>query len=74
MAVPSSAKLLAPVHPNIPARSHTTKLAPTLSVLATTTPGDELKFPSVYEVERDAFVLTKFPSQSTLTFRGVLSK
>ena len=50
IAVPSSAKLLAPVHPNIPASSHTMRLAPTLSVLATTTPGDELECPLVYKL------------------------
>jgi len=42
IAVPSSAKLLAPVQANKPATSHTTRLAPTLFVLAITTPGDEL--------------------------------
>ena len=40
---PSSAKLLAPVHASIPEASHTSRLAPTLCVLATTTPGDELR-------------------------------
>lgn len=39
---PNSAKLLAPVHPSRPEASHTAKLAPTLCVFATTTPGDEL--------------------------------
>ena len=39
---PSSAKLLAPVHASTPDAAHTDKLAPTLWVFATTTPGDEL--------------------------------
>lgn len=42
IAVPSSAKLLAPVQPSSPATTHTIRLAPTLFVLAITTPGDEL--------------------------------
>lgn len=39
---PNSAKLLAPVHASKPDTSHTRRLAPTLWVLATTTPGEEL--------------------------------
>jgi hypothetical protein len=53
---PSSAKLLAPVHANIAAASHTTKLAPTLRVSATIMPGEELKiyqnYQSMAEVRR----------------------
>ena len=43
MADPSSAKLEAPVHPRKPDAAQTTRLAPTLCVLATTIPGEELK-------------------------------
>lgn len=43
IAEPSSAKLLAPVHAKSPAPNHTSKLAPTLCVFATTTPGEELR-------------------------------
>ena len=39
---PSSAKLLAPVHASTPAANQTSRLAPTLCVFATTTPGEEL--------------------------------
>lgn len=42
MTHPNSAKLLAPVQASNPDTSHTARLAPTLCVFATTTPGEEL--------------------------------
>lgn len=64
MAEPSSAKLLAPVQASSPERTHTTRLAPTLCVLTTTIPGEELVFVRTGGGVGVKGVLTRFQIQS----------
>lgn len=75
MADPSSAKLLAPVQPNKPDSNHTMRLAPTLPVFATTTPGDENMPDPICEPTTKAMPLISpmlFSATTLLTSSGSL--